>query len=99
MLFRSADAGGDLNGLLGGAGDAGGRFLEAEIGEEGVEAIVKVIEPTGSETHVAVEVEGKELTWVLRERVNLTPEQRVSLSFATPKVHFFDRQTQNRLDA
>ena len=68
-------------------------------GEEGVEAIVKVIEPTGSETHVAVEVEGKELTWVLRERVNLTPEQRVRLSFATPKVHFFDRQTQNRLDA
>ncbi|MBB3387971.1 multiple sugar transport system ATP-binding protein [Rhizobium sp. BK275] len=68
-------------------------------GDEGIEAIVKVIEPTGSETHVAVEVEGKELTWVVRERVNLVPEQRVKLSFATPKVHFFDRQTQSRLDA
>ncbi len=68
-------------------------------GDEGVEAVVKVIEPTGSETHVAIEVEGKELTWVVRERVNLAPEQRVNLSFATPKVHFFDRQTQNRLDA
>ncbi|MDR6665074.1 sn-glycerol-3-phosphate ABC transporter ATP-binding protein UgpC [Rhizobium sp. 1399] len=68
-------------------------------GDEGVEAIVKVIEPTGSETHVAVEVEGKELTWVVRERVNLEPEQRIKLSFATPKVHFFDRQTQNRIDA
>jgi len=68
-------------------------------GDEGIEAIVKVIEPTGSETHVAVEVEGKELTWVVRERVSLVPEQRVKLSFATPKVHFFDRQTQSRLDA
>ncbi|QWW71499.1 ABC transporter ATP-binding protein [Rhizobium sp. WYJ-E13] len=68
-------------------------------GDEGVEAIVKVVEPTGSETHVAVEVEGKELTWVVRERVSLVPEQRVKLSFATPKVHFFDRQTQSRLDA
>jgi len=68
-------------------------------GDEGVEAIVKVIEPTGSETHVAVEVEGKELTWVVRERVSLVPEQRVKLSFASPKVHFFDRQTQSRLDA
>ncbi|MGM4914747.1 ABC transporter ATP-binding protein [Rhizobium sp. 768_B6_N1_8] len=68
-------------------------------GDEGIEAVVKVIEPTGSETHVAVEVEGKELTWVVRERVSLAPEQRIKLSFATPKVHFFDRQTQNRLDA
>jgi multiple sugar transport system ATP-binding protein len=68
-------------------------------GDEGVDAVVKVIEPTGSETHVAVEIEGKELTWVVRERVNLAPEQPVKLSFATPKVHFFDRQTQNRLDA
>ncbi|EJJ31633.1 ABC transporter ATP-binding protein [Rhizobium sp. CF142] len=68
-------------------------------GDEGIEAIVKVIEPTGSETHVAVEVEGKELTWVVRERLSLAPEQRIKLSFATRKVHFFDRQTQNRLDA
>ena len=49
--------------------------------------------------HVAVEVEGKELTWVLRERVSLSPEQRVRLSFATSKAHFFDRGTQQRLDA
>ena len=68
-------------------------------GEDGVDAIVKVVEPTGSETHVAVEVEGKELTWVVRERVELVPEQRVKLSLSSPKVHFFDRQTQQRIEA
>ncbi|KXF77990.1 sugar ABC transporter ATP-binding protein [Paramesorhizobium deserti] len=68
-------------------------------GESGVDAVVKVIEPTGSETHVAVEIDGKELTWVVRERVELAPEQRVKLSFETSKVHFFDQQTQQRLDA
>ncbi|MBW9113955.1 sn-glycerol-3-phosphate ABC transporter ATP-binding protein UgpC [Rhizobium cauense] len=71
----------------------------ALAGEEGVDAVVKVIEPTGSETHVAVEVEGKELTWVVRERVELVPEQRVKLSLGTSKVHFFDQKTQQRLDA
>ncbi|KWV53695.1 sugar ABC transporter ATP-binding protein [Rhizobium altiplani] len=68
-------------------------------GEDGVAATVKVVEPTGSETHVAVDVEGKELTWVVRDRVELVPDQRVKLSFATSKVHFFDQQTQQRLEA
>ena len=68
-------------------------------GENGVDAVVKVVEPTGSETHVAVDLDGRELTWVVRERVELAPEQQVKLSFETSKVHFFDRQTQQRLNA
>jgi len=67
-------------------------------GEDGVDAVVKVVEPTGAETHVAVEVDGRELTWVVRDRVDFQPEQTVKLSFQTPKIHFFDRQTQQRLD-
>jgi len=67
--------------------------------EDGVDAVVKVIEPTGSETHVAIEVEGRELTWVVRDRVELVPDQRVKLSFKTPKAHFFDQRTHQRLDA
>jgi len=66
--------------------------------ETGVEATIKVVEPTGSETHVAVELDGRELTWVVRDRVELTPEQKVRLSLETAKVHFFDRQTQQRLE-
>ncbi|MEZ2218687.1 ABC transporter ATP-binding protein [Rhizobium sp. RCC_161_2] len=63
----------------------------------GVPATVTVIEPTGSETHVALEVEGKELTWVMRERAELAPNQKVQLSFKSPNVHFFDKATQQRL--
>ncbi|MEZ2132031.1 MULTISPECIES: ABC transporter ATP-binding protein [unclassified Sinorhizobium] len=62
-----------------------------------IDAIVKVVEPTGSETHVAVEVEGTELTWVVRDRVELRPEQAVKLSFKSSKVHFFDSATQQRI--
>ncbi|MGO8366710.1 hypothetical protein ACC776_37440, partial [Rhizobium johnstonii] len=36
---------------------------------------------------------------VVRERVELVPEQPVKLSFETAKVQFFDRQTQKRLNA
>ncbi|HEX8048144.1 ABC transporter ATP-binding protein [Rhizobium sp.] len=63
----------------------------------GVPATVTVIEPTGSETHVALEVEGKELTWVMRERAELAPNQKVQLSFKSPNLHFFDKATQQRL--
>ncbi|MFS8113114.1 sn-glycerol-3-phosphate ABC transporter ATP-binding protein UgpC [Rhizobium jaguaris] len=63
----------------------------------GVPATVTVVEPTGSETHVALEVEGKEITWVMRERAELTPNQTVKLSLKSPNVHFFDKATQQRL--
>jgi multiple sugar transport system ATP-binding protein len=65
--------------------------------DDGVPAIVTVIEPTGSETHVALDVEGRELTWVMRERAELIPNQTVKLSFKSPNVHFFDKATQQRL--
>ncbi|MBB3962692.1 ABC transporter ATP-binding protein [Rhizobium metallidurans] len=63
----------------------------------GVPATVSVVEPTGSETHIALEVEGKEITWVMRERADLTPGQVVRLSLRSPNVHFFDKATQQRI--
>ncbi|MDL2398100.1 ABC transporter ATP-binding protein [Rhizobium mayense] len=65
--------------------------------DDGVPATVTVVEPTGSETHVALEVEGKEITWVMRERAELTPSQTVKISLKSPNVHFFDKGTQQRL--
>ncbi|SCB07820.1 ABC transporter ATP-binding protein [Rhizobium multihospitium] len=65
--------------------------------EGGVTATVTVVEPTGSETHVALDLEGKELTWVMRERAELTPGQKVQLSVKTPNLHFFDKASQQRL--
>ncbi|MBB5575996.1 ABC transporter ATP-binding protein [Rhizobium paranaense] len=66
-------------------------------GDGGVPAKVTVVEPTGSETHVALDLEGRELTWVMRERAELTPDQMVSLSLRSSNVHFFDKETQQRL--
>jgi multiple sugar transport system ATP-binding protein len=63
----------------------------------GVAATVMIVEPTGSETHIALDLEGREITWVARERVGLTPGQKVDISFETPDVHFFDKETQQRL--
>ena len=66
--------------------------------DDGVAAIVTVVEPTGSETHVAAMVAGRELTWVARQRVDLAPGQPVKLSFQSPSVHFFETETGRRLD-
>ncbi len=65
--------------------------------EGGVMATVTVVEPTGSETHVALDLEGKELTWVMRERAELVPGQRIQVSLKTPNLHFFDKASQQRL--
>ncbi|NKJ39933.1 MULTISPECIES: ABC transporter ATP-binding protein [Rhizobium] len=65
--------------------------------DDGIAATVSVIEPTGSETHVALELEGREITWVMRERAELTPGQVVQISLKSPNLHFFDKVTQQRL--
>ncbi|WP_113407714.1 sn-glycerol-3-phosphate ABC transporter ATP-binding protein UgpC [Rhizobiales bacterium] len=65
--------------------------------ERGVTATVTVVEPTGSETHVALDLEGKELTWVMRERAELAPGQTIQISLKTPNLHFFDKVSQQRL--
>jgi multiple sugar transport system ATP-binding protein len=64
---------------------------------DGVAATVTVIEPTGSETHIAADLAGRELTCVLRQRTMLSPQQTVGLSFKSPSVHFFDKATEARL--
>ncbi|ASW08431.1 ABC transporter ATP-binding protein [Rhizobium sp. 11515TR] len=65
--------------------------------ERGVTATVTVVEPTGSETHVALDLEAKELTWVMRERAELVPGQTIQISLKTPNLHFFDKASQQRL--
>jgi multiple sugar transport system ATP-binding protein len=93
--------------LLAGVVDAEGKDVIVGIRPEdiafategGLSATVSVVEPTGSETHVALEVEGKELTWVMRERASLTPGQKVQLSLKTKNIHVFDKATQQRITA
>ncbi|TCM52775.1 carbohydrate ABC transporter ATP-binding protein (CUT1 family) [Rhizobium sp. PP-F2F-G48] len=59
----------------------------------GISAEVLVVEPTGSETHLAVRLGGQEIIVVLRSRVALIPGERVHLSFNDAKFHLFDKDT------
>jgi multiple sugar transport system ATP-binding protein len=65
--------------------------------EAGTPARVVVVEPTGAETHLAVEMAGHELTCVLRERVRLQPNETVKLTFRREAVHFFDPVSTQRI--
>jgi multiple sugar transport system ATP-binding protein len=65
--------------------------------ESGTPARVIVVEPTGAETHLAVELGNHELTCVLRERIGLHANETVKLSFRKSALHFFDPVSTNRV--
>jgi multiple sugar transport system ATP-binding protein len=69
------------------------------IAEDGAEAEVQVVEPTGSEIQVYARLGGEDVTAVFRERHRFKPGERVRLK-ADPKfVHLFDPSTGRRLTA
>ncbi|WCS22628.1 sn-glycerol-3-phosphate ABC transporter ATP-binding protein UgpC [Methylobacterium sp. NMS14P] len=66
-----------------------------DLAPDGITAEVVVVEPTGSETMLAVRAGGQDLTCVLRERVRERPGETVALR--PNRVHFFDAGTGRRL--
>jgi multiple sugar transport system ATP-binding protein len=64
----------------------------------GLAATVTLVEPTGSETHVVGRIGDVELVSVTRERVDLKPGQPVSFAAAGSAGHFFDPETERRLE-
>ena len=91
--------------LSGGLRNAGGRSVTVGVRPEdigiaegiGIPAEVIVVEPTGSETHLAVRLGGQEIIVVLRSRVSLVPGEQVNLSFDGARFHVFDKDTQERV--
>jgi multiple sugar transport system ATP-binding protein len=63
---------------------------------DGVKAKVHVIEPTGSETQVVVDVGGQSLTCVFRERITAKPGETISISPDKNVTHLFDEATGKR---
>ena len=63
----------------------------------GVPARVIVVEPTGAETELLVEVGAAQLTLAVHGRVDAQPDQMVGLVIGSESVHLFDRQTGQRL--
>lgn len=65
--------------------------------QEGVAAKVVVVEPTGAETELLVQVGELRLVVVLHGRTDVRPNDVVGLIVDTGKVHLFDGQTEKRI--
>ena len=67
------------------------------LAEDGPEAVVQVIEPTGSELQVVARLGEEEIIAVFRERHRFKPGDRIRLKPNPQLVHLFDETTGNRL--
>jgi multiple sugar transport system ATP-binding protein len=66
------------------------------IADDGAEAEVQVIEPTGSETQVVAKVGGQDVIAVFRERHPFKPGDKIRLKPDPRLVHLFDETTGKR---
>ncbi len=67
------------------------------IAEDGAEAEVQVIEPTGAELQVVAKMAGSEVIAVFRERHRLKPGDKIRLKPDPLMVHLFDDATGHRI--
>ncbi len=69
------------------------------IADDGIEATIQVVEPTGAEIQVAAKLGPEEVIAVFRERHRLAPGDRIRLKPDPQLVHLFDQATGKRLNA
>ncbi|WP_300585567.1 sn-glycerol-3-phosphate ABC transporter ATP-binding protein UgpC [Marivita sp.] len=69
-----------------------------QLSDSGLEANVRVVEPTGPEIHVIFQHSNQDLTAIFKERHALKPGQPVHLVLDLAQVHLFDGQSGTRLD-
>ena len=69
------------------------------IADDGAEAEIVVVEPTGSETQVFAKLGGEEVVAVFRERHQFNPGDKIRLKPDPHLVHLFDETTGKRLNA
>jgi multiple sugar transport system ATP-binding protein len=67
------------------------------LADDGIEAEIQVVEPTGSETQVVARMGGQEMLAVFRERHQFRPGDRVRLKPDVSFVHMFDEASGHRL--
>ena len=65
----------------------------------GIPAKVIVVEPTGAETELLLEVSGAQLVLVMHGRTSVKPDDTVHLEIAADKTHLFDVASEKRLTA
>jgi multiple sugar transport system ATP-binding protein len=67
------------------------------LGTTGVPAEIRVVEPTGSETHVAMTIAGQPLLGVFRDRVSAQPGDTVRIAIDPSRAHLFSPETKLRM--
>ena len=73
------------------------RPTDLGLGADGIAARVVVVEPTGAETELLVEVGGQQLVVVMHGRTEARPDDTVHLQVQAAKAHVFDGQGGQRL--
>ncbi len=101
---RMVEAGGAMLPLPNGATVEVGREVTYGIRPEaltagglGLSGTVAVVEPTGSETHVVLRVNGQDIVGMFRDRVAFRPGDALTFAPDPEMVHLFDRTTGVRL--
>ncbi len=67
-----------------------------ELGEQGVPAVIAVVEPLGSETHLFATLGGQRVVGVFHQRLALEPGETARFHLPPALVHLFDEKTGER---
>ena len=67
------------------------------LADDGAEAVIQIVEPTGSEIQVSAKLGGEDIIAVFRERHQFKPGDKVRLRPDAQLVHLFDEATGKRL--
>jgi multiple sugar transport system ATP-binding protein len=73
------------------------RPTDIELADNGIPARVVVVEPTGAETELMLEVGGQQLIVVIHGRTDAQPDGTVHLKVAAEHAHVFDGTSGKRL--
>jgi multiple sugar transport system ATP-binding protein len=68
------------------------------VSEGGHVAKVLLVEPTGAETHIVLEIAGTEMTGVFKDRLDVRPGQTMQIAFVPGKGHLFMHEGGRRLE-
>ena len=87
-----------LGGAEGLAVHYGIRPGDLTLAARGIPGTVVVVEPTGAETEILVDVGGQQLTLVMHGRAQAQPDDVVALAVEPGKAHVFDSASGRRLN-
>ena len=68
-----------------------------ELADDGIEAEVVVVEPTGSETQIVARIGTQDIIAVFRDRHEVSPGEKIRLRPRASASHLFDKDSGRRL--